>query len=122
MSARHGYGKSKKHAAHENQAKHAHLVPQKKLHDIEILAALIAVIIIGIVIIVNFYPAKEVITEEPNVTEQEELAPQDCEYLLPPEECDDLTLKDRALTEENPEICELIETETIRDHCRRYFR
>ncbi len=123
MSASQSSGNGKGRPPDENTGNSGSPPKRKILYDMEILAVVVVVVIVGIVIMLNFYPTGErpVVVDNQTVAD-EEPEPQSCEYLLSLEHCDDISIKNKALMENMPELCDMINSEEIRDHCKRYFR
>ncbi len=101
----------------------AHEKPKKKLgYEMEILAVVIGVVIIAIVFLL--------FTDMPQISNESQESGEDlvvdtsCVAVNPgmtEQECYDYELKDKAIYENLPEICDEIKTESIRENCKKFF-
>ena len=95
---------------------------KKPSYTTEILAAVVAVAIIVVVFAIYSYNY-EFVPVNKNGTANVSLVDQ-CRAMNPSytdENCRDMSLKDRAMLEDRPELCDLIKTQSVKNHCKRYF-
>jgi cell division protein FtsL len=125
MTPRHVHEKGK----HRKKPKRDETAPEmepirkevRKLgYEVEILAVIVAVAIIGIAYVLLAGNLQQTVQEDETV--QEEL--DECRKLNPEyteEDCNDLALKNRAILEDMPELCDLIKSNSLKNHCKEYF-
>jgi len=89
--------------------------------EVEILAVAVAVAIIAIVYMLST-GGVQTASQQPD--ELETINDKSCISVNPgltQQECDDYALRDRAVYENLPELCDEIKTDGIKENCKKYF-